>query len=416
MSEIWKPLVHNEIISGYLLSSNGRIKTIDGKAYEARYHSTNGYDFELFVLQDVNGEENVISRRKLFPVDDLLAMIFVRPPKELINKRICVHHINGNNRDNTVINLEWIEEIENWKILEYPGIKSNMYVISNFGNVKNMKSGHLMSKNINRYGYPVLCLAGTEGVPKTVAIHRLVAFNYIDRVDNTMDIVNHIDSNKCNCYYKNLEWGTLSSNEFHAYLVGTKHVKRNYDESVIETACELLVEMDGDCNAVLKELRSRGIILKPHILSQIKSGKTWKGISQKYFDRSDFDFIDKERNFTEEELILIIKSLNENDGSITKTLNELIDRIPTLSISRLFDIKSGKCYKDFIDTNRFEFNVNHWTDESVVREICISLVKNNFSVSKTYNELCDKFPSINTHLVQNIKGKHAWRQISDEYF
>ena len=90
MDEIWMSLKHPKIVDGYMLSSHGRIKnSIDDniKPYEASYHSSNGYDYEKFVLKE---EYRNISTVQLFPIDDLLCMTFISVPDELIGKRVKV--------------------------------------------------------------------------------------------------------------------------------------------------------------------------------------------------------------------------------------------------------------------------------------------------------------------------------------
>lgn len=52
-------------------------------------------------------------------------------------------------------------------------------------------------------------------------VHRLVATAYIENPEG-LPQVNHIDGNKLNNYYTNLEWVTCSENQIHAYEIGLK--------------------------------------------------------------------------------------------------------------------------------------------------------------------------------------------------
>ena len=53
--ELWRELKHDQIEDGYMISSYGRIKTslnVDMDPYEPSYHSTNGYDYEYFIIKE----------------------------------------------------------------------------------------------------------------------------------------------------------------------------------------------------------------------------------------------------------------------------------------------------------------------------------------------------------------------------
>ena len=55
-------------------------------------------------------------------------------------------------------------------------------------------------------------------------IHRLVAESFLYKPEN-MNVVNHIDFNKQNNHYSNLEWTNYRGNNFHSMKLG--HLKRN---------------------------------------------------------------------------------------------------------------------------------------------------------------------------------------------
>lgn len=106
--------------------------------------------------------------------------------------------------------------MELWKdIKDYEGI----YQISNFGNVKSIKREEKILAKIvsgkNRSGYIKVSMY-KNGDFEQKSVHRLVALHFIDNPDNKPQ-VNHIDGNKQNPHFSNLEWCTASENSRHAY-------------------------------------------------------------------------------------------------------------------------------------------------------------------------------------------------------
>lgn len=89
------------------------------------------------------------------------------------------------------------------------------YSISHNGRIQNDK-GLIMSSNVNNRGYDALTLINKKtGKEKKYCIHRLVAFTYIKNDDPEKNVVNHIDGNKLNNHYSNLEWCTTRENAIH---------------------------------------------------------------------------------------------------------------------------------------------------------------------------------------------------------
>jgi len=94
------------------------------------------------------------------------------------------------------------------------------YCVSNFGNVKNVKTGRLLKPQKNRYS--------TIGLNKnnkrvTCSIHRLVANAFIPNPNNYLT-VNHINKNTHDNKINNLEWCTQKEQNIYNYK--TENTKR----------------------------------------------------------------------------------------------------------------------------------------------------------------------------------------------
>lgn len=129
-------------------------------------------------------------------------------------------------------------EFEQWKDIDgYEGL----YQISNYGRVKSLPKSWLLTNNfgthwvtkeerilspiINNKGYYVVSLVKDKR-KKQFRIHQLVATHFLknEKADNC---INHIDGNKLNNYFENLEYCTQSHNIKEAYRLGLKKPNKN---------------------------------------------------------------------------------------------------------------------------------------------------------------------------------------------
>ena len=104
-------------------------------------------------------------------------------------------------------------KIEEWRDVENT---SGEYQVSNRGRVKSLKNGKetILNGWIQNTGYKTVSINN-----KKESVHRLVAKAFVPNPHNKR-FVNHIDGNKQNNLYTNLEWVTPKENVQHAYRIG----------------------------------------------------------------------------------------------------------------------------------------------------------------------------------------------------
>jgi len=98
------------------------------------------------------------------------------------------------------------------------------YSVSTFGRVKSLRSNKIMHQQVNERGYLVTSLV-YNGIRKKFKCHRLVAMVFIPNPLNKPE-VNHDDFNKCNNFFKNLEWSTPKENTEHAKRGGKRPTRK----------------------------------------------------------------------------------------------------------------------------------------------------------------------------------------------
>lgn len=92
------------------------------------------------------------------------------------------------------------------------------YKIANDGRILSLLTDAYVHTTEDKHGYLIVKLY-KDGHRATKRVHVLVAEHFVPNPDN-LPVVNHIDGNKKNPYYTNLEWCTYSENTKHAYATG----------------------------------------------------------------------------------------------------------------------------------------------------------------------------------------------------
>ena len=164
-----------------------------------------------------------------------------------------------------------IKEKEIWKpIFNY----EEYYMISSWGRLLNLErkvrcknnkyriiKEKILTNLINNSGYQIVNLS-KYNKQKIFKINRLVAIHFIPNPENKPQ-VNHLDGNKINDYYKNLEWCTSKENIKHAWKLGLCENTRSSAHSSKKTYCVQLDELfESTLDAAKKLNISNGNISK----------------------------------------------------------------------------------------------------------------------------------------------------------
>lgn len=119
-----------------------------------------------------------------------------------------------------------------WKdVVGYEGY----YMVSSCGEVKSVdreikhggsgkkaiRKGSMKNKTENSDGYYAVNLC-KYGKTKSFRLHRLVALSFLKNDEVNKNEVNHIDGNRKNNHFSNLEWVTHGENVRHSYKLGNK--------------------------------------------------------------------------------------------------------------------------------------------------------------------------------------------------
>lgn len=144
---------------------------------------------------------------------------------------------------------------ERWKPIKgYEGL----YMISSEGRVYSFKQDKIINQYINNHGYYFVRLSCKEMDWKSYYVHRLVAQAFVPNPD-FKNIVNHIDENKLNPKWDNLEWVTHAEN---VRLARSRKVicletNKTYNSLTI-AAKENGIRLDAICSALNGRRESAG--------------------------------------------------------------------------------------------------------------------------------------------------------------
>lgn len=213
---------------------------------------------------------------------------------------------------------------EIWKTIN--GFK-NYYEISNFGRVRSLdryvtrndgvvqfRKGKLKAQTLNKDGYYTVNLS-KNGKSHRLKIHSLVGAAFVEGYFDGAEI-NHIDCNRKNNYYKNLEWVTHFDNIQHSIKTGN-HVSLTHDftkENNPNYGNHKLSYIYAQNKVLAKEKQSR----------KGKANGRATPIQIEFVDGSklSFDYIGECAKYLISNSFTKSKSINSVRIAITKSINE----------------------------------------------------------------------------------------------
>ena len=162
------------------------------------------------------------------------------------------------------------------------GVKEGLYFIEEDGRIFSLYKKDYLKPRKDKDGYLKINLSGgSRKSKKYFRIASLVALTFIGKPPKTLSdpTINHIDGNKTNNHYSNLEWCERGKNSSIRKNkgIGINNHETILNESQVEENCKILV----NTNLTLQEIANRFSVNKSTI-NNIKQKKTWKNITEKY--------------------------------------------------------------------------------------------------------------------------------------
>ena len=153
------------------------------------------------------------------------------------------------------------------------------YELSNFGRIKSFqrnKDNGFLLKGVEVTGYKVFCYRMKDNRNKRLYVHRLVAHFFLETNNIDQEYVVHLDYDKGNNYYANLQWVTKEKKFTHANrnpkVIESRKVIRNakLTESDVIKIKKALKKEKNQMNSIGKEFG-----ISHTQINRIKNGENW---------------------------------------------------------------------------------------------------------------------------------------------
>lgn len=172
---------------------------------------------------------------------------------------------------------------ENWVQLkiDVEGVeKPPRYAISNFGRIKSFQgseSGTIIKGSVIQ-GYKSLNIRLPKGKSFNKYIHKIVAEAFVNRPSEDHKFVIHLDYEKTNNHFENLQWATktmmVEHNRKNPNVINKVMPKNSKQYKLTETKVRLIKKMLKSDSTRLKMIAKQFGITHTQ-LNRIRSGENW---------------------------------------------------------------------------------------------------------------------------------------------
>ena len=267
------------------------------------------------------------------------------------------------------------------------------YYVTKFGDVWNTEKMTKIKGGIDRNGY----IHSHLGSVRTVKIHRLVAQHFV-RVPKYLSdqglneeslVVNHLDGNKLNNRWDNLEWTTIKGNIEHASINGLLHT--TIDDHLLERIWQYLQEGYSDTYI------SRETGISVYTVNQIRRGVSLRYRTDKYtWSKRGVDVRKKERR--DELAMKCVKMFNQG-----MSYQAIADKLGFNSTKPVFTLIGT--VRDLI-TRKLPRKLDKATIFSIYDEFTYT-DKSNRELSRKYN--------VSRHLIYDLRVGNRHSKLACEY-
>lgn len=189
--------------------------------------------------------------------------------------------------------------------------------------------------SLNKNGYIYVRVYFLDGTNKLNPVHRWVAEQFIPKIEGKT-YVNHIDGNKLNNHYTNLEWVTNQENLKHAHdndlFLKGEDTWNGSEESLVRSICSLLEQGMRICDI------SKTLDCSYPLVKHIFRGNSWTHVSKEY------NFKLEKRQYISTETVEWICERLEEGLKIKEILN--LSENPKVTRDVISNVKFRKCHTE----------------------------------------------------------------------